>query len=96
LTLYWQSLCPIETDYTVFVHLVDQEGTIWAQRDSMPVDGERPTSAWQLGEIIGDTHVMTIDVEGPREGYVVEVGLYDHNTGTRLPLSSGATAITLE
>ena len=96
LILYWQSLCPIETDYTVFVHLVDQEGTIWAQRDSMPVDGERPTSAWQLGEIIGDTHVMTIDVEGPREGYVVEVGLYDPNTGTRLPLSSGATAITLE
>ncbi|MCJ7620479.1 MAG: hypothetical protein MUP64_09715, partial [Anaerolineae bacterium] len=60
------------------------------------VDGERPTSAWELGEIIEDTHVMTIDVEGPREGYVVEVGLYDPNTGTRLPLSSGATAIKLE
>jgi hypothetical protein len=96
LTLYWQSLRPMETDYTVFVHAVDQQGTIWGQRDSMPVDGERPTSSWQLGEIIEDTHEMTIDVEGPREGYAVEAGLYDQNTGLRLPLSSGATAIILE
>jgi hypothetical protein len=96
LTLNWQTLRPMETDYTVFVHVVDQEGTIWAQADGMPVDGERPTSAWQLGEIIEDTHVITIGLEGPREGYAVEVGLYDPNTGTRLPLSSGATAIILE
>jgi hypothetical protein len=86
----------METDYTVFVHVVDQEGTIWAQADSMPVDGQRPTSGWGLGEIIEDTHVMTLDVEGPREGYLLEVGLYDPNTGTRLPLPGGATAIILE
>jgi hypothetical protein len=96
LTLYWQSLRLMDTDYTVFVHVVDQEGTIWAQDDSIPVDGERPTSGWELGEIIEDTHVMTIDVDGPPEGYLVEVGLYDPNTGTRLPLSSGATAILLQ
>jgi len=96
LTLYWQSLRPMETDYTVFVHAVDQQGTIWAQRDSMPVDGEKPTSSWQLGEIIEDTHEMTIDLDGPREGYAVEVGLYDQTTGLRLPLPGGATAIRLE
>jgi len=95
LTLDWQGLRPMETDYTVFVHVVDQDGTIWAQRDSMPVGGERPTSSWQPGELIEDRYELMIDVEGPREGYAVEIGLYDQRTGTRLPLSDGATAVIL-
>jgi hypothetical protein len=96
LTLEWQGLRPMETDYTVFVHVVDEEGTIWAQRDSMPVQGERPTSSWVLGEIVSDEHEMMIPLDGPREGYVVEVGLYDAETGDRLPLAGGGTAVILE
>jgi hypothetical protein len=49
-----------------------------------------------VGEIVEDRYEVTIDVEGPREGYVLEIGLYDQASGTRLPLSSGATAIILE
>jgi hypothetical protein len=96
LTLQWQSLQPMETDYTAFVHVVDEEGTIWAQRDGMPVAGERPTSSWEFGEIVSDEHEMMIPLDGPREGYVVEVGLYDAETGDRLPIAGGATAVTLE
>lgn len=96
LTLHWQGLRPMETDYTVFVHIVDEEGTIWAQRDDMPVAGERPTSSWELGEMVSDEHEMMIPLDGPREGYAVEVGLYDAETGDRLPVAGGATAVTLE
>jgi hypothetical protein len=96
LTLDWQSLRPMTTDYTVFVHVVDEEGTIWAQRDGVPVGGERPTSSWELGEIVPDEYEITIPVEGPREGYSVQAGLYDGETGVRLPVSDGATAVTLE
>jgi hypothetical protein len=96
LALEWQSLRPVETDYTVFVHIVDQEGTIWAQRDSVPAGGELPTSSWELGEIVSDEYEMMIPVDGPREGYAVEVGLYDPESGVRLPVSGGATSVTLE
>jgi len=96
LTLDWQSLRPMTTDYTVFVHVVDEEGTIWAQRDSVPVDGERPTSSWELGEIVPDEYEIMIPVDGPREGYRVQAGLYDGGTGVRLPVSGGATTVTLE
>jgi hypothetical protein len=96
LTLEWQSLRPVETDYTVFVHIVDEEGNIWAQRDSVPAGGERPTSSWELGEILSDDYEMMIPLEGPGEGYAVEVGLYDPKTGIRLPVPSGATEVTLE
>jgi hypothetical protein len=86
----------MDTDYTVFVHIVDTQGTIWGQRDAMPVDGERPTSSWGLGEIVKDQHELTIDVEGPREGYTIEIGVYVRETGERLPLSGGGTAVILD
>ncbi len=96
LTLYWQCLRPMETDYTVFVHVVAAEGTIWGQSDGMPSNGERPTSSWELGEIIEDRYELRIDVEGPREGYIVELGMYVQDTGEMLPVSTGGTAVILE
>ncbi len=96
LTMDWQGLRQMTNDYTVFVHVVDEEGTIWAQRDGVPVDGGRPTSSWELGEIVRDEYEIMIPVDGPREGYSVQAGLYDGETGVRLPVSGGATAVTLE
>jgi hypothetical protein len=86
----------MEKDYTVFVHIVDAAGRIWGQQDSMLVAGERPTSSWELGEVIEDEHQLTIDVEGPREGYTIELGVYDRSTGERLPVSSGAAAVIID
>jgi len=95
LTLYWQALKEMEKDYTVFVHVVDGEGTVWGQWDSQPVSGERPTSGWERGEVIGDTYKVSIDVEGPREGYKIKVGVYLVETGERLP-TEGNTFILVE
>lgn len=96
LTFHWQCLQPMDRDYAVFVHIVDSQGTIWGQRDATPADGERPTSSWGLGEIVEDQHEVTIDVEGPREGYTIEVGAYLRGTGERLPVSRGGTAVILD
>jgi hypothetical protein len=95
LRLYWQGLVPMDEDYVVFVHIVDDAGQIWAQCDSMLQDGQRPTSTWIPGEIIEDECRMTIDVEGPPEGYTLEVGLYEHDSGQRLTLASGGTSVAL-
>jgi len=95
LTLYWQALKEMEKDYTVFVHVVDEEGTVWGQWDSQPVSGERPTSGWEWGEVIEDAYKMSIDVEGPREGYKIRVGMYLVETGERLP-TEGETFILIE
>lgn len=95
LRLHWQATAPLERDYTVFVHVVDDAGAKWGQRDSWPVDGERPTSAWRPGELVVDEHPVYIDVEGPREGYRLVIGLYDLETGERLVLGDGSTALEL-
>ncbi|MFQ5886424.1 MAG: hypothetical protein ACE5II_04225, partial [Anaerolineae bacterium] len=95
LTLYWQALKEMEKDYTVFVHVVDEEGSVWGQWDSQPVSGERPTSGWERGEVIEDAYKISIDVEGPREGYEIKVGMYLVETGERLP-TEGDTFIFIE
>ncbi|MCX6032569.1 MAG: exosortase-associated EpsI family protein [Chloroflexi bacterium] len=85
-TLYWQATSALDTDYTVFVHLLDQAGQIAAQHDGWPLAGRYPTSAWDQGEIVADAH--TLDTSGLASGaYQVAVGMYDLATLQRLPIT---------
>ena len=47
------------------------------------------------GQIISDTHTIQIDVDGPREDYLLEVGLYQSANGNRAILDNGADYLTL-
>lgn len=96
LHVYWQCLNPMETNYTVFVHVMDSEGTIWGQSDAMPANGDRPTSSWQPGEVIEDEYEVKISVDGPREGYTIKLGVYVLDTGERLRVCGGGTTVTLD
>jgi 4-amino-4-deoxy-L-arabinose transferase-like glycosyltransferase len=75
LTLYWRALQPLSKDYTVFAHILDPQTTsIYAGSDATP--GGSPTSGWKVGEIIKDTHTLTVKPETPPGIYEVEIGLY--------------------
>jgi hypothetical protein len=77
LTLYWRALQPVPEDYVVFAHILDpRSSTQYAGSDAMPADWTQPTSIWQPGEIIVDTHTMTVNADTPPDIYEVEVGLY--------------------
>lgn len=84
LALYWRAKAPVEKGYTVFVHLVDQEGRLWGQGDGVPVGGMYPTSAWLPGQLVEDRHVIQVDPGVPPGSYRVLVGLYDPTTLERL------------
>jgi hypothetical protein len=86
LTLYWRVLAPMETSYTVFTHLLDANGQLWAQKDNPPVRGSYPTTEWRVGETIVDKYDIVIPPDAPAGQYELEVGLYDATTGQRLPL----------
>lgn len=95
LTLYWRARegAP-NTDYTVFTHLLADDGHLVAQHDSPPAGGSRPTPGWLPDEIIVDRHEMTF-----RESYAgpvhIEVGLYDPVTLERVPVEDGETFVLL-
>jgi hypothetical protein len=86
LTLFWQARQWIAQDYTVFVHLVDSQGKLWAQHDGPPQDGALPTSAWNPGELLRDEHLLTVDTQAPPGDYRLAIGLYDPATLQRLPV----------
>ncbi|MFK7805759.1 MAG: 6-pyruvoyl-tetrahydropterin synthase-related protein [Anaerolineae bacterium] len=93
LELIWRTDEFIDTNYRVFIHLLDVDGNIEAQSDSVPASWTRPTTGWRPGEFIVDTHVIDL----PDVAYLdkVFVGLYDPNTGTRLKLVDGADSYLL-
>lgn len=85
LTLYWQSVAKIEKDYTVFVHLVDSEGNIRAQRDAQPRAGAYPTTLWDVGEIVRDEYGFVLG-DLPVGEYRIHIGLYEYPSLMRLPV----------
>jgi hypothetical protein len=84
-TLYWQCLAKTNQDYSVFVHLLDENELIVAQRDMYPGQGLYPTSLWSVGEAIANRYVLLLPETAfaPNQAQL-EVGLYDFNTEERL------------
>ena len=87
ITLFWRSLTDsISTGYTVFVHLTDEEDNILGQSDMWPVGGTRPTTSWREDERFVDRHVFEIPGDAQVGDYLLWVGLFDAETGVRLPV----------
>ena len=84
--LFWRSLRPAPLNYTQFIHLLDQDGRRWGQRDREPLDGTYRTSDWEPGEVIIDRFRLIVDPSAPPGPYELLVGWYDLETGERLPV----------
>ena len=86
LTLVWRALQSIDADYTVFTHVLDPLGKQIGGQDNQPVNDTYPTSRWAAGEYVIDPYVLKdlAKVFEPSQGYTIEVGLYDPETGARL------------
>jgi len=88
--LCWQALGTMSTDYTVFVHLDEGAGAPLAAGDGPPLGGGFPTSLWQPGDVVLDTHHLpTAPVAGQR----VTVGLYNFADGARLPATAAGQPV---
>jgi hypothetical protein len=85
LNLVWQSLEQPANDYTVFIHILDLDGTccVW-QDDSWPQRGNSPTRDWLPGEVVVDNYAITLPEEIVAGSYALEIGLYLAENGQRL------------
>jgi 4-amino-4-deoxy-L-arabinose transferase-like glycosyltransferase len=86
LSLRWQGLTHILRSYSVFVHLVDAEGRMWAQQDGVPLGGLQPTTHWVEGEILSDFRELVLPQEIPPGRYRLQTGMYLPETMERLPV----------
>ncbi len=94
ITYRWQAR-PLDEDYSVFVHFVDQDGKIVLQDDHKP---PTPTSKWD--GLVEYTHTIyldkwkpdgdrTIDIGLPEGNYPILAGLYKKEGNQRISLQMG-------
>jgi 4-amino-4-deoxy-L-arabinose transferase-like glycosyltransferase len=76
LVLTWHALGRVEQNWTVFVHLVDSEGQIVAEHNSIPQGGALPMPLWTPGDWLHDTHPLHLPATLPPGDYTLRVGLY--------------------
>ena len=79
-------MCIRDSDYTVFIHLLDESQQLLAQKDKPPLKGAVPTTSWKAGQIITDIYQLTVRADAhPTTGHIV-IGMYNSLTGERMPL----------
>ena len=82
----WRGLRPMESDYTVFIHLLGPDGIVHGQVDMWPVQGTLPTTQWPINEPIADRFEVRVPDDAPPGEYKVEAGWYLLATLDRLPV----------
>jgi hypothetical protein len=86
LTLYWDIQQPLLPPHHIFVHADAATGETLTQSDGPPatVAGEAPTGSWLPGERLATIHRL----DHPQNDFGLSVGLYDPQTGVRLPVTA--------
>jgi hypothetical protein len=87
LTLYWRTDAAPVAPLKRFVHAVDAGGEIVAQADAFLESDGVPATYWRPGEYIVDRAML--EIPAGAQASTLYVGLYDPQTGERLP---GVTA----
>jgi hypothetical protein len=88
LTTQWQARAPIEQNYLLFAHVLDAQGQRVAQIDTPPGGPHAPTRTWNSGHYVTWYHPVPLGTDLPPGTYWLAVGLYDPESGDRLPLRS--------
>jgi hypothetical protein len=77
LTLYWQALRAVSEEYTVFVHLRGEDGSLISQDDYPPLKNLYPTYYWSEDQVVPDPRILPVLRDAVPGWYRLEVGLYD-------------------
>jgi hypothetical protein len=97
LSLYWESLAQTPLDWSIFAHLRNQQDETVAQKDGPAGNGRYPASLWDSGEFIADRMIIPLAGLSGSGVYNLFVGLYDLETGARLPVPANpANEVLLE
>jgi hypothetical protein len=87
-TLFWQTAEPLDRRYKVFLHLIDANGALVAQRDGEPGGNLALTTTWRPGESVVDNHGLLIPAGTPAGPHRLMLGLYDlSDPAARLPVA---------
>ncbi len=76
MTLHWQCLRPMDTNYNISVQFINAAQNKAAQHDGWPLEGAAPTAAWEPGQTLVDTYALAIHPDTQPGVYDVRVVVY--------------------
>ena len=80
----WEVDAATDLDLVTFAHLLAEDGTLVSQDDRMAA----PSWQWQPGDRFVHVHRLALPADLAPGSYVIELGLYDRATLTRLPIET--------
>ncbi len=89
--LDWQALERMPTDYSAFVHLIDETGAIVSQHDQQMQCQGVPTSLWVPSESARGHFVLPAPAEVDPTALRLRIGIYEPVSGRQLPVAAGGT-----
>jgi uncharacterized membrane protein len=87
-SLYWRALAAPNAERTVSVRIVDSLGALVAQHDSLPGNGNKPTSWWKEGWELRDVHHLAVPSEVRPGIGGLEVVVYDSHSLEIVPFDA--------
>lgn len=87
LDLWWSADEALTQDFSVSAFVLNESGVLVAQHDSFPFENQRPTSSWQLGEVVYDPRPLNLDL--PTGDYQLGVKVYTYFDGAIYPTAEG-------
>jgi len=95
--LYWLALAPSTQPATVFVHLMRSDTNppqLAAGTDQPPCRNHVPTPQWRAGDMLRDRIVLPLPAALPAGTYELSAGMYNSESGERLAVSGGESALS--
>lgn len=87
LTLYWQAIDIPSQTWIIFNHLIGEDGELAGQFDGPPSGEAWLMETWLPGEIVVDERTIPVANDATPGQVMLIIGLYDAETGERLPAS---------
>jgi len=81
LSLFWEAMRPMETDYVARLWLIDQIGQFGGEVYAAPAGAQYPTRQWRSGEILRAQHDLTVDAATPAGTYYLMLNVLDESGG---------------
>lgn len=92
-TLYWQSDMILNNNLRLFVQVLDNDNRIIEINDSIPVNWTRPTTSWDIDEVLATEHTFGEVLDSD---YHLLIGWYNPLTGERILLDNDNDALVIE
>jgi hypothetical protein len=86
ISVRWHSNQAVQAPLNTFVHVGRPGEPPLAQADGPALGGDYPAQHWNAGEVFNDEYLLTLPDDLPFGEYAVMIGLYNSDSGERVPL----------